>query len=241
MDEQLYTIPVNDAFDSDCECPLCVMRRALEIDAIDFTMGPSYMDDDVRMETNRTGFCADHMKKLYLKGNRLGLGLMMHTHMQQVIKDTISLQGKPVGGRSFFSKGRDPLVAYFEDLEKSCFICDRINRMFARYVETIFYLYRKDGAFRTKFAASKGFCNNHYALLRGGSEKALSGKDRDEFVKVLDKLFLDNMKRVCDDVEWFTDKFDYRNADAPWKNSKDALIRGALKLNSEFIEETGSK
>ena len=237
MEEQLYTIPVNDAFDSGCECPLCAMRRALEVDAIDFTMGPSYMDDDVRMETNRTGFCADHMKMLYAKGNRLGLGLMMHTHMQQVIKDVSALQGKPTSGRSFFSKSKDPVTAYFENLEKSCFICDRINRMFSRYIETVFYLYRKDNAFRNKFAASKGFCNEHYALLREKSESALSGKDRDEFVKILDSLYLENMKRVCDDVEWFTDKFDYRNADAPWKNSKDALVRGMLKLNGVSVEE----
>ncbi|MCR5521485.1 MAG: DUF6062 family protein, partial [Lachnospiraceae bacterium] len=230
MDEQLYTIPVNDAFDSNCECPLCVMRRALEVDAIEFTMGPSYMDDDVRMQTNKTGFCAEHVRMLYANGNRLGLGLMLHTHMQQVIKDVTSLQEKPVTGKSLFSKGRNPLIGYFEDLEKSCFICDRINRMFSRYVDTIFYLYRKDKAFRDKFAAGKGFCNSHYALLRGRSESALSGKDREEFVRVLDKLYLENMKRVCDDVEWFTDKFDYRNVDAPWKNSKDALVRGILKL-----------
>ncbi len=237
MDEQLYTIPVNDAFDSDCECPLCVMRKALETDAIEFTMGPSYMDDDVRMQTNKTGFCADHVKMLYANGNRLGLGLMLHTHMQQVIKDVSSLQGKPSVGRSFFSKGRNPLVGYLEDLEKSCFICDRINRMFSRYVDTVFYLYRKDKDFRDKFAASKGFCNNHYALLLGRAESALSGKDKEEFVNTLNKLYLENMRRVCDDVEWFTDKFDYRNVDAPWKNSKDALVRGIVKLNSASVEE----
>lgn len=237
MDEQLYTIPVNDAFDSDCECPLCVMHKALETDAIDFTMGPSYMDDEVRMQTNKTGFCAEHVRMLYAQRNRLGLGLMLHTHMQQVIRDVTSLQKKPVTGRSFFSKGKDPLTEYFEKLEASCFICDRINRMFSRYVETVFYLYRKDKAFRDKFASCKGFCISHYALLREGSGKALSGKDRDEFVSVLDKLFLDNMNRVCDDVEWFTDKFDYRNADASWKNSKDALVRGILKLNSVFLDD----
>lgn len=237
MDEQLYTIPVNDAFDSDCECPLCVMHKALETDAIDFTMGPSYMDDEVRMQTNKTGFCAEHVRMLYAQRNRLGLGLMLHTHMQQVIKDVSTLQGKGVTGKSFFSKARNPLVDYFDGLGKSCFICDRINRMFLRYVETTFYLYRKDSAFRDKFAKCKGFCNEHYALLRGRAENSLSGKDKEEFVKVIDKLFLDNMKRVCDDIEWFTDKFDYRNADAPWKNSKDALVRGILKLNSVFLDD----
>jgi hypothetical protein len=39
------------------------------------------------------------------------------------------------------------------------------------------------------------------------------------------------MKEMEDGLEWFTNKFDYRNADAPWKNSKDALPRamGMLK------------
>ena len=27
MKEKIYTIPVNDAFDKDCECPLCAMYQ----------------------------------------------------------------------------------------------------------------------------------------------------------------------------------------------------------------------
>ena len=30
MKEKIYTIPVNDAFDKDCECPLCAMYQELE-------------------------------------------------------------------------------------------------------------------------------------------------------------------------------------------------------------------
>ena len=29
MAEKLYTIPVNDAFDADCECPVCEMYMKL--------------------------------------------------------------------------------------------------------------------------------------------------------------------------------------------------------------------
>ena len=32
------------------------------------------------------------------------------------------------------------------------------------------------------------------------------------------------------DVEWFTLKFDYRNSDKPWGNSKDAVIRAIRTL-----------
>ena len=56
MAEQLYTIPVNDAFTTDCECPICEMNRQLERNAIDYTMGPSYMEDDNRAMTDEQGF-----------------------------------------------------------------------------------------------------------------------------------------------------------------------------------------
>ena len=39
MAEQLYTIPVNDAFDTDCECPVSAMYMKLENDALDYTLG----------------------------------------------------------------------------------------------------------------------------------------------------------------------------------------------------------
>ena len=48
---------------------------------------------------------------------------------------------------------------------------------------------------------------------------------------------MDSLKEMQKDLEWFTDKFDYRNADAPWKNSKDALPRTIQKTNSINVEK----
>lgn len=235
MDEMLYAIPVNDAFNEDSECPVCVMYQTLEKDAIEFTMGPSYMEDDVRMETNRVGFCQKHVQMLYGNQNRLGLALMLHTHMQQVISDTQKNQqkGRAASG-GFFRKSADvsPVVAYMRRVGKSCYICNRINATFDRYIDTIFFLYKKDSAFREKFDKCKGFCMEHYADVYEHAEKHMNGKELDAFTKKLDVLFLENMQRVCDDIEWYTDKFDYRNVDAPWKNSKDAVPRTVRKLDS---------
>ena len=30
MKEQIYTIPVNEVYDTDCECPLCELEKKLE-------------------------------------------------------------------------------------------------------------------------------------------------------------------------------------------------------------------
>lgn len=237
MKEQLYTIPVSEALEKDCECPVCAMRQELERMSLEYTLGPSYMEDDVRMVTDKVGFCAVHAKELYRRQNRLGFALILKTHMDRTIKDVERLsKGSVMGGGLFQKKSNAPVVEYMKKLNCSCFVCERVEKVFERYVATIFYLYEKEGDFREKLAKSKGFCNEHYALLYEQASRYLSGRELTEFVEMLNEVYLENMKRVRDDLEWFTDKFDYRNADAPWKNSRDALPRTILKTNGIDVE-----
>jgi len=46
------------------------------------------------------------------------------------------------------------------------------------------------------------------------------------------RLMDGNFQRMEEDLVWLSDKFDYMNKDADWKNSKDALQRGMQKLRS---------
>lgn len=239
MKEKLYTIPVNEAYDIDCECPLCYIRQTLEEKSIDFTMGPSYMEDDVRELTDEIGFCSHHVSKLYNNQNRLGLALMLKTHMDKTIKHIESLNSQKTNSSSIFRKKKEqaPLVSYINTLEDSCFICNQINNTFERYIATIFTLYKSDSNFREKFNHTKGYCTNHYALLYDKSKDNLRGQVLESFIKELNTVYLENFKRVRDDLDWFIDKFDYRFTDAPWKNSKDALIRTLIKTNGTFVDD----
>ena len=78
MKEKLYTIPLMDAFRAEDECPFCYIERNLEQHAIDFVLGPeaSYMQDDIRAETDAAGFCREHYKKMFTYGNPLGSSLI---------------------------------------------------------------------------------------------------------------------------------------------------------------------
>ena len=146
MAEQLYTIPVNDAFHADCECPLCQMQKTLEEHAIEYTMGPSYMEDDNRAMTDKMGFCSHHIGMLYKEKNRLGLALMLKTHTDKTIRDlkALSEKGTPTKPGLFSKQSNFSGVgAYIKELESSCFICDRMNRTFDRYVDTIFHMWKK--------------------------------------------------------------------------------------------------
>ena len=236
MAEQLYTIPVNDAFSEDCECPLCSIYKKLEEDAIEFTMGPSYMEDDNREVTDKLGFCKRHVKMMYANKNRLGLALMLDTHMKKVMKDMKKAAESPQPKKSLFGgKGeKSAIEEYVESLDKSCFVCDRIETNFPRYISTVFHLWKKDSEFREKFRSSKGFCIHHYGMLYSMGRREMSGSQYEEFLEALNKVFFDNFERVEGDVSWFIDKYDYRNKDADWKNSKDAIQRGMQKLKGGY-------
>ena len=239
MAEQLFTIPVNEAFEGDSECPFCEMYHSIENSAIEFTLGPSYMEDDNREVTDRLGFCSVHVRQLYARKNRLGLALMMNTHMNRLLKDLKAAADQGPGERGgFLSKktGEAPVVKLIHTVESTCFVCQRITPVFDRYVDTFFYLWKKDPEFKGKVGGCKGFCLSHYGRLYEEGGKRL-GKDADALYEVLNKVFFDNLERVNADTSWFIDKFDHRNADKPWNNSRDALPRAITKVNSEIVDE----
>jgi len=236
MAEKLYTIPVNEAFEADCECPVCLMYKTLETNAVDYTMGPSYMEDDVRIATNKLGFCEKHVKQLYAKQNRLGLALMMLSHMDRANEELSKYKDRNSKGGLFRKADESPLSGYYKKLESSCFVCEKIDNTFDRYIATIFHMYAHDNDFVKKFEASKGFCMKHYVELSDRAESELTGGKVADFRNTLNKLYFDNLERVREDLQGYIDKFDYRNADKPWGNSKDALIRTILKMNSTDAE-----
>ncbi len=243
MKEKLYTIPINDAFAVDCECPICAMRKVLENNAVEFTMGPSYMEDDIRMETDRLGFCMPHMKMLMEQDNKLGLALVLHTHIKHTNTEIDKRMKMPVQAGSLFKKaGPNALLEYIDDLNKSCYICSRIDNTFDRYLHTVVVLWKTDDEFKKTYKNCKGFCTEHLGALLKEGEKCLSKDQFTEFRRITCELYSENMKRMADDLEWFINKFDYRYKDEPWKNAKDSITRAIIKTNGMLeLEEDENK
>ncbi len=238
MKEKLYTIPVTDAFNSDCECPICTMYNTLEADAINYTMGPSYMEEDIRAQTDKAGFCQKHVKMLYEKQNTLGMALILKTHLDKTNKDLKKLMStSKVSGQSLFKKSPQlsPVSEYIKQLESSCFVCNRVDNTFDRYLVTIIYLFKTEDSFKDVLKKSKGFCTKHYEALYSEALKNLSGNVLNDFIQLINTLYIDNMERVAEDVGWLINKFDYRYENEPWKNAKDAIPRTLVKTNGIML------
>lgn len=239
MKEKLYTIPLNDAVDAQDECPFCVIERSIEQDLLDFVLGSgsSYMEADIRDLTDRAGFCRAHFQKMFDYGNTLGNAWILKTHyrkMMDEMQDTFS--GFRPGRTSLKGKlrrnaeGGNPIGMWVREKENSCYICRQYEDTYARYLDTFFYLWKQDAAFREKIRNSKGFCLPHFGQLCESADQKLSDREREDFYAVVLPLMEENMKRVAGDVSWMVEKFDYRNKDADWKNSRDAIQRGMQKL-----------
>lgn len=242
MKEKLYTIPLMDAFRAEDECPFCFVERSLEEHTMDFVLGPgaSYMEDDVRAETDAAGFCRTHYKKMYEYGNRLGTGLILKTHFQKLNQELdeqikmfapsrTSFMGRLKKSKAPRTTSRTSLGAWAKSKKESCYICNFYKNTYQRYLDTFFEMYKKNPEFKKLFLESKGFCIPHFGDLAEEADRVLSDKEKQEFFNELLPLMQNNMKRLYDDLDWFCDKFDYRYKDADWKTSKDALQRGMQK------------
>lgn len=237
MKEKIYTIPVNDAFNAGGECPFCTLKKKLEKEVLDYVMGPSYMEEDVREQTDLMGFCKEHYRQMLEAGNRLGVALMLKTHIQKInndMKDILKAESDRINGRKKpFSKKNthSPFCEYEENLSKSCYACNRIENRMTSYFDTFFYLWKTEAEFRAKVADCKGFCMEHFAILLKESEKRLNSEMRSRLAETLIPIQQKNFNRLEDEIEWFIKKFDYRFKDEPWKTSKDAVERGILKVS----------
>ncbi|MDO4739456.1 MAG: DUF6062 family protein [Eubacteriales bacterium] len=234
MKEHIDTIPLWEAFREDCECPLCRLHSLNEANYREYFMGASVMEPDVRVETNKKGFCARHYGQMFRMSNRLGLALSTHTYLRDVIAridaDAKSRDGAPKKTGLFARKQAAPAADELSSVGETCILCERLKTTMQRYIETFFVTWKKEAEFKKAFSGCKGFCVQHYAALMQAAPANLSGADLAAFTKDLIDVEKKALDRIEKELEWFTLKFDYRNADKPWGTSEDAVERTLNKL-----------
>ena len=229
--EQIYTIPVNEAFDASAAdpaagCPFCALYNKLEENELDLILGASMMEPDVRRQTNVEGFCHRHYGRMFQRKNRLGLALMLESHLAELGTDLAgeglsALVGGPGAGA----------VKRLGRLEHDCYICRRVEGHFSRMYDTVILLWRTDDAFRRKYAAQPFFCLPHYRRLLEVGRASMPKKEVGEFASVTAAIERRYMAALSEDVSWFCKKFDYRYQDEPWKNARDAVERAIRFLS----------
>ncbi|HEY5560859.1 MAG TPA: DUF6062 family protein [Clostridiaceae bacterium] len=237
MSEKIYDIPLWDAFNEDCECPLCVVEKKAEDQFIDALFTEMVMDVRLAPElVDDYFFCKEHFEKLYRYPDKLGLAIItdriLIQRSERLKNPTPSLRPKS----SFPFKKKASLKV--KDSTSSCLLCKKLIIDMDNYTKTMIKLWLKEDKFRTKYFTCKGFCLKHYDMLIFYIEDMVKNEDKkDKFMAVTTQLQGDNIDRMHEELLWFINKYDYRYQTEPWKTSKDALIRTLQKLVGNYYSK----
>ena len=91
MKEKIYTIPINDAFDENGECPICSFMKKEEANRVEYALGDSMMQPDERIVGNEKGYCNRHTQMMFDFGNKLSHALILETrldYLREIIEKT---------------------------------------------------------------------------------------------------------------------------------------------------------
>ena len=226
MRDDICTIPVSEVFEVDDGCPICRMRKTVEDHIVDYIMGAAMMEPDVRIETNKIGFCSPHYDKMLNHRGRLALALMLESHLESVKKDIFS-KGLFLAANKKADKTRK--------LTESCFICDKINWGMERMIATIYRCYESERDFREMFNNQSKFCLPHFELLVSKMDKKQMRRYGEEFLKNLCRIAETNITDLKNDVSNYCKMYNYQNnaENCDWENSKDSVERSIAFLSGK--------
>lgn len=229
MRDDICTIPVSEVFEEKDGCPLCRMYDTVESRILEYIMGDAMMEPDVRIETNKIGFCPGHYDKMLARRGRLQLALMLETHIKSVENDIFA--------KKLFNPDTKK-AQKAKSLNESCFVCNKVEWGISRMIDTIYRCYENERDFRDLFNAQPMFCLPHYEQLIGGLDKHKCPRYGGELADNLTRITAAYAKSLSVDVSKYCSMYDYRSnvPGADWGSSKDSVERCIGFLSGRNIE-----
>ncbi len=225
MRESILTIPISEVLEPKDGCPICRMRDMLEQRTVEYIMGAAMMEPDVRIETNRAGFCQTHFGQMLKQKNRLSLALMLQTHLEKVDSELFS--------RKKLFEPKNARKAKLSEINSTCFVCEKVDWGMERLMRTFFEM-SSHADIKELLKEQEYICLPHYDLLQSLAPTYLQKNELDSFIKLISSLTEKYISTLYNDVTHYCNMYDYRNTgkDADWGNSKDSIERAIKFLTS---------
>ena len=228
MKETIYTIPISEAFDKKSGCPLCTLYGDLERASLEYITGAAMMEPAVRIETNKLGFCAGHFHDMLKLQNRLSVGLVLESHLEEIHKLCFQEPGLFGGGSP------ERAAATTSEAAKSCFVCSRIETFMGHYYRNILYMWKTSLDFRHLFAAQPVYCLPHLSCMLEYAKRELSKKEARDFTSsslAVSRAYLTSLR---EELSAFNKSFDYRSADTPLTENQKHSIENSIGFLTSY-------
>lgn len=225
MNYHIGNMLIYQEFNENNECPLCRIKNILEERLVSQYLNDSVMEDFQRRMVNELGFCSHHTEMLHSRPNKLSLALQHITRLT-TLKSKLEITADL---KTAHKEGE-----FFEHCGDTCVICEGVQTNMIRYYKTVAEMFFAEPEFKKILKSTKGFCMHHFGALLKYAQFAKSRKK--DYIYTLTSLQRDAIDKLLLDLQWFTAKHDYRNADKPWNGAEDALLRSVYKLHGITIK-----
>lgn len=207
--------PLYEAYEAHNQCcGLCIVRKAGEEKYLRSVLdGELLIRPEMRKTLIAGRFCANHLEKLFAVRDKLGLALLLSGYLK-----TQSTPKKALGIRAFILdrlRGTD---------RNGCSICTHILNQDQETIEKLLILLQGDEKFCSLFQQNFFLlCHKHYSgiLTAGQRVKGFAQTG----VRPVVQLQTQALEKIQRDLKWFIQKFNYKNREAPWHDSRDSLKR----------------
>ena len=139
MREDICSIPISEIFEPKDGCPFCRMRDMLEDRMATYITGAAMMEPDVRVETNRLGFCHQHFEQILQRGSRLSVALILESLLDEAGKEILPEDDKLAPKK---------ILAAADRRAHSCFVCENVEKNMQHLSATVIRLRQKPSALR---------------------------------------------------------------------------------------------
>ena len=229
---ELEISKVHDAYRDGGECPLCLLRASAERALVSSLQHSRAMQPDVRVRTNREGFCAEHLRRLYAGENKLGLALTAHTRLQHVLPwaaGALEDALRAAGGRDA-RRAAERAAGLLGAAAAGCYVCGLLRQDEERYVFTILYLWGKDPEFPGIYRASRGFCIPHFGAMTAAAARTLRPERLRGWLADSVVLLRGSLEALEKDLHAFTQLHQAANRALGTDAERTALARTLQKL-----------
>ena len=162
MREDICSIPISEIFEPKDGCPFCRMRDMLEARMATYITGAAMMEPDVRVETNRLGFCHQHFEQILQRGSRLSVALILESLLDEAGKDILPEDDKLAPKK---------ILAAADRRAHSCFVCENVEKNMQHLSATVIKLWQSEPEFRTLYSEQTHICLPHYSFILTAAQK----------------------------------------------------------------------
>ncbi|MCL2088998.1 MAG: DUF6062 family protein [Oscillospiraceae bacterium] len=224
MRNNICEIPVEEIFEVAEGCPVCRLKKKLEDRFVDYILGAAMMEPDIRIESNKLGYCGRHLTMMAGRQSRLPLALILETRLAQLGGDIWGHKARPADKKTVYKTARTI---------ETCFICDKIELNMKRFFGTLFSIYCESYEFRLLFSGQEYLCLPHFELLcRESLEARIPGSRKTEFAAECSKLAHGHLVSLQKDIAGFKTLFDYRTDKGSQETQR---VRDAIERTAAFL------